>query len=171
MVGVTRHHLQYTTARTATRIRVSNLSFMLRAKPQERVTLTIPEEGVTDTPTNPLTREDATLAMTMNAMYVKSNGIKMVSPLLKLGLSNHTFVFMCVLLPLELWKRCSFPWEVQTLTFKSIQKTCPLKNGMKTLTLPLLICTRLSVCPLDSQCPHTFIIEPHNGLAKMRSTC
>ena len=102
MVGVTRHHLQCTTARTATRIRVSNLSFMLRAKTQERVTSTIPEEGVTDTPINPLTREDATLAMTMNAMYVKSNGIKMVSPLLKLGLSNHTFVFMCVLLPLEL---------------------------------------------------------------------
>ncbi len=109
MVGVTRHHLPCKKARTATRIRVSNPSFELKAKTSEEVTSTIPGEGVTNTSPSPLTREDVTLAMTMHAMYVKSNGIKMVSPLLKLGLSNHIFVFMCVLLPLELSEHCSYP--------------------------------------------------------------
>jgi hypothetical protein len=55
--------------------------------------------------------------------------------------------------------------------FPKIPKTYPLRNGMKTLTLPLLICIRLSACPLDSQCLYTSIIEPHNGLARTQSTC
>ena len=102
MVGVTRHHLPRKTVLTAILIRVSNHNFELKARTLDEVTSTIPGEGVTNTSPSPLTREDVTLAMTMHATYVKSNGIKMVSPLLKLGLSNHTFVFMCVLLPLEL---------------------------------------------------------------------
>jgi hypothetical protein len=109
MVGVTRHHLPCKTALTATRIRVSNPNFELKARTLEELTSTIPREGVTNTSPSPLTREDVTLAMTMHAMCVKRPGIKMVSPLLKLGLSNHTFVFMCVLLPLELSEHCSYP--------------------------------------------------------------
>ena len=108
-VGVTRHHLPHKIALTATRIRVSSPNFEQRARTQEEVAITIPGEGVTNNFPSPLTREDVTLAMIMHAMYDKRLGIKMVSLLLKPGLSNHIFVFMCVLSPLELSRHCSYP--------------------------------------------------------------
>ena len=94
---------------TTIRIRVSNPNIEQRARTQEEVAITIPGEGVINTSPSPPTKEDVTLAMIMHVMYVKRLGIKMVSPLLKLGLSNHIFVFMCVLSPLELSRNCSFP--------------------------------------------------------------
>ena len=75
MVGVTRRRLPRKTVVTAFLIRVSNHNIELKARTLDEVTSTIPGEGVINTSPSPLTREDATLAMTMHAKYVKSNGI------------------------------------------------------------------------------------------------
>ncbi len=47
---------------------------------------------------------NVTLAMIMHATYDKNRGIMMESPLLKLGLRLHIFVFTCVIFRLELPK-------------------------------------------------------------------
>jgi hypothetical protein len=167
MVGESHHLLLPNTALTTIRIRASNLNIELRASTLGEATTTSLREGGTQTITaSPLAKEDVTLVMLTHALYDKNRGIKMVSPLLRPGLNHHMFVFMCALFRLELSSHYSYLCEAQTLIFNIVPKIYPLRNGMKTLTLPLPICIRLSACPLDSQCLHTFIIEPHNGRAK-----
>ncbi len=108
MVGESRLHLLPITALTTFRIRVLNLNIKLRASTLVETTTTSLREGVTIITPSPLAKEDVTLAMIMHAMYDKNRGIKMVSPLLRLGLNHHMFVFMCVLSCLELSRHYSY---------------------------------------------------------------
>ncbi len=109
MVGEPRHHQLLNTAPTIIRIRVSNPVIEIKARTLEEGTTIRLRERVMNISPSPLAKEDATLAMIMHAMCDKSLGIMMVSPLLKLGLNNHIFVFMCVLFRLELSEHYSYP--------------------------------------------------------------
>ena len=103
MVGESRLHLLPTTALTTFRIRVLNLNIELRESTLVEATTTSLREGATILTTSPLVKEDVTLAM-----YDKNRGIKMVSPLLRLGPNHHMFVFVCVLSRLELSSHYSY---------------------------------------------------------------
>ncbi len=108
MVGEFRHRPLLKTAPTATRIRVPNLSIEVRASMLGEATATIPRERGTIISPIPPEKEDVILSKTMHAMYDKSRGIKMVSPLLKLGLSLHVFVYTCGIFHLELLNHYSY---------------------------------------------------------------
>jgi len=81
---------------------VSNLNTEPRANTLGEAKMTSPRERATIIMPSLLAKEDATYAMIMHAMYDKNLGIKMVSPLLRLGLNHHMFVFTCVLSRLDL---------------------------------------------------------------------
>ncbi len=76
--------------------RVSNLNTELKANTLGEAKMTSPRERATIIMPSLLVKEDVTLAMIMHAIYDKNLGIKMVSPLLRLGLNLHMFVYTCV---------------------------------------------------------------------------
>ena len=102
MVGEFRLHLPQTTALTTFRTRVSSPNTESRANTLGEARMTSPRERATIIMPSLLAKEDATLAMIMHKMYDKNLGIKMVSPLLRLGLNHHMLVFTCVLSRLDL---------------------------------------------------------------------
>ena len=109
MVREFRHHPLLKTALTAIRIRVSSLNFEERASMLEEATTTIPGEKGTIISPSPPEKEDVIREKTMHAMYDKSHGIQMVSPLLIVGQNLHMFVYTCEIFRLELPNHYSYP--------------------------------------------------------------
>ncbi len=74
----------------------------------EEAKTTIPREKGTIISPNPPEKEDVIRAKTTLAMYDKSHGIQMVSPLLNLGLNLHMFGCTCEIFRLELQSHYSY---------------------------------------------------------------